>query len=572
MERPSVRLRTPGLIVLLLAILAAACAAPGTGVGSQSGAQQAGAPSSPTKRITAAVLADPPFVYARLNPPSTTGGTESMVHVGLTRFDRFGVRGPALAKEAPSVENGLWRVFPDGKMQLTWNLRPDAQWHDGTPFTSADVVFTANVVRDRDVPQLRDRRYDMIESVEAPDPHTVVVNWRQTYIEADALFTYDLGLPIAKHIVEGVYAENKAGLFEHAYWSTEFVGAGPYRLKEYVPSSHALLEANDRYVLGRPKVDVIEVKFIPESNTMIANLLSGTVDVGIGRNISLDQALQMRDNWRAGRMEIGYKSWHVIYPQLLNPTPAVVTDVQFRRALLQAIDREQMAETLIAGLSSVAHNYLNPQEPEHNEVMASVTQYAHDPRRSMQMIESLGYRLGADGGFRDADGQQLSVQLWANAQLDVPPKAALAIADYWQRAGVKTETSMMAPQMLADLERVTTFPSFTVSQNPDDKAYLQNFHSSNLPLPSNNFTGQNKPRYSNAEFDRLLDRFYVTISRGERTEVLRQIVAHISDQLPLMGLFYNVEPTMVNNRVLNVYARTQETDQGRNVHEWDVTR
>jgi ABC-type transport system substrate-binding protein len=221
-------------------------------------------------------------------------------------------------------------------------------------------------------------------------------------------------------------------------------------------------------------------------------------------------------------------------------------------------------------VSSVAHNYLNPQEPESRETDSLVTRYAYDPRRAAQLIEELGYRRAADGGFRDAGGQPLNVEIRANTQLDIPPKAALAIADYWGRAGVKTETFMMPTQMLRDLERVTTFPGFLVAQNPDDKGYMENFHSGNTPLAENSYTGQNKPRYNNPEFDALLDRYAVTIPRRERGEVLGRIVAHISDQLPLMGLFYNVEPTMVNNRLLNVFARTQETGQGRNVHEWDI--
>jgi peptide/nickel transport system substrate-binding protein len=525
------------------------------------------------KRIAAAVLGDPPFLYTKLNPRGTVGAPDDLldlVHVGLTHLDRFGVRGPRLSEEVPSVDNGLWRVFPDGRMQLTWRLKPDVEWHDGVPFTADDLVFTASMSRDRDLPQLRDRRYDLIESVEALDVRTVLVTWKQAYIGADGLFTYDLALPVPRHVLESLYAESKAGVLEHPYWNVEFMGAGAYRLREFVHGSHLLLDANPRYVLGQPRIDVIEVKFIPQSNTLIANMLAGAVDVAIGRNISLDQALQMRESWQAGRMEIGYKSWHVLYPQFVNPTPALVAEVQFRRAVLHAIDRQEMADVLLAGLSSVAHNYLNPQEPEHGEVDARVVRYAYDPRLAMQMIDALGPRRGADGGFRGADGQPLIVHLQANAQLDIPPKASLAIADYWRRIGLGVETSRIEPQMLGDLERQATFPSFEVAQNPDDKRYLANFHSSNAPLPTNSFVGQNKPRYNNPEWDALLDRFFVTIPRQERVEVLGRIVAHIADQLPLMGLFYNVEPTMVNNRLLNVYARAQDSGQGRNVHEWEL--
>src|SRR5439155_24788116 len=116
-------------------------------------------------------------------------------------------------------------------------------------------------------------------------------------------------------------------------------GAGPLKLRELVRSSHVVLQANDQYVLGRPKVDEVEVRFITDDNTLIGNLLSGAVDMTLGRGISLEQALQARDQWRDGKAE--FKSLDILvelYPQFLNPTPAVVANAQFRRALLHAID------------------------------------------------------------------------------------------------------------------------------------------------------------------------------------------------------------------------------------------
>ncbi len=564
--------RTPvGLLVLVGWLAALGCAAPAAPTGQQGSAAQPA--TAQTKHITVAVLGDPPFIYTKINPRGTVGSADDMVdllHVGLTHVDRAGVRGPRLASEVPTAENGLWQIFPDGRMQLTWKIDPKAHWHDGTPVTAEDMVFTAKVVQDRDLPLLRERVYDLIESIEAPDSRTVVSTWKQPYIEADALFTYALALPFPKHLLEAAHNEDKATFFDHPYWNTEFVGAGAFRLKEFVRSSHMLLEANPDYVLGRPKIDQMEVKFIPDSNPLITSLLAGTVDIAVGRNISLDQAVQVRDQWRNGRMDIGLKSWHVLYPQFVNPNPEVVADVRFRRALLHGIDREQLAETLVAGFSSVAHNYVNPQETEHQETDRNVARYEYDVRKAQQMIEELGYQRGADGMFRGGSGQPLTVSMDATGALDIPPKAMFAVADYWRRMGVEVETSVVPIQLSTNREHMSTFSSFQVSQNPDSKAYLTNFHSSNTPLPSNNFVGGNSPRYQNAQWDSLLERYFTTVPIRERTEVLSQIVAHISDQLPLMGLFYNAEPTMINNRLQNAWARAHESGQGRNVHEWEV--
>ena len=92
-------------------------------------------------------------------------------------------------------------------------------------------------------------------------------------------------------------------------------------------------------------------------------------------------------------------------------------------------------------------------------------------------------------------------------------------------------------------------------------------HSSEAALPENQFRRSNRVRYMNPDLDSLIDRYLVTIPWPERMEVGQQIVHHISDQLPIMGLLYNTEPMLISNRVLNVEARLGT----RNAHTWDLT-
>lgn len=557
----------PGLVALAVALAGCAPVAPPSSPDARG--QSAAAP----KRIVAAVMGDPHTLYNALNQNNSVPGIDALqelVHVGLTHADRFGVRGPRLAEAVPRVESGLWRVLPDGRMELTWTLRSDAAWHDGAPVTSADLLFTTRLEQDRELPVLRNRLYDSIEAVETPDARTVVVRWKRAYIDADEMFSYAFASPLPRHILERPYNEEKATFFEHPYWTTEYVGAGAYRVRNLVRGSHLILDANDRYVLGRPKIDVIEVRFILDSNTLLANLLAGAVDVTLGRTISLDQAVQIRDQWGAGRIDVGYKSWIVLYPQFLSPSPPIVADLQFRRALMHAIDRQQLADSLMAGMSAVAHNYLNPQEPEYRDTDRYLTRYEYDPQQAIRLIEALGYSRGQDGGFRDARGARLSVNIQTTGQLDIHTKTMYPVADFWQRIGVAVETFVTPAALVSDREHRATFPAFSLAQNPDDKGYLANFHSTTTPLAENNYVGGNRARYRNAAFDALLDQYFVTIPQQERVRLLGEIVGHITEQLTLMGLFYGAEPTAVSTRVENVWPRIQASTQARNAHEWDV--
>ena len=126
--------------------------------------------------------------------------------------------------------------------------------------------------------------------------------------------------------------------------------------------SHLLLTANDGYVLGRPRIDAVEVKFIVDPNTLIANVLAGTVQVTMGRGISLEQVEQVRGQWRDGSVDTAISSFVQLFPQFINPIPAIVgsPNPQFRRALMHAMNRQEMVDTIQYGAVPVAHVFVTP--------------------------------------------------------------------------------------------------------------------------------------------------------------------------------------------------------------------
>src|SRR5688500_3766682 len=111
-----------------------------------------------------------------------------------------------------------------------------------------------------------------------------------------------------------------------------------------------VLSANDTYILGRPRIDEIEIRMITDNNTMLANILANEIDFTLGRNLSFEQSQTVRQQWRDGTVRVGAASNPLItYPGFLYADPAVVRDVRFRRAWLQAINRQELAETLLPG-------------------------------------------------------------------------------------------------------------------------------------------------------------------------------------------------------------------------------
>ncbi len=109
-------------------------------------------------------------------------------------------------------------------MQTTWSIRRGSQWHDGAPFTSDDLRFTAQLLQGPELTFARNVAFGFVDRLETPDPTTLVVWWKRPYIEADGLFTNP---PLPRHLLERPYAEEKGTLHLIPYWIDDFVGTGP---------------------------------------------------------------------------------------------------------------------------------------------------------------------------------------------------------------------------------------------------------------------------------------------------------------------------------------------------------
>jgi peptide/nickel transport system substrate-binding protein len=375
-----------------------------------------------------------------------------------------------------------------------------------------------------------------------------------------------------RHILEPAFQDAKDKFLELPYWGQDYVGPGPYRIKEWAVGSHALLTAVDDFVLGRPKIDEIVFRYISDSNTLLANLMAGEIDATMGAGMSHDQALEVKDKWKDGRLEMDAASWMAAFPQLRSPDPPVIGDVRFRRALLYALDRQTLADTLLPGMSGVAHSPIGPDQPWYEAIQPQVVKYEYDPGKARQNIEGLGYSQGSDGMFRDASGQPLTIEARTNDGWDFHLKTLFPVADYWQRAGVRVETRVLNRAEAQDRATRTNFPGFEVIRNPTQVERLLIFHSSQIRTPENNYVGANYMSYRNAQWDGLLDTFFSTIPFDERTEALGRIVHMMTDQVLVAGIIYESDPYLISNRIVNMGPPhgSVNSPEAWNAQEWDV--
>jgi ABC-type transport system substrate-binding protein len=152
----------------------------------------------------------------------------------------------------------------------------------------------------------------------------------------------------------------------------------------------------------------------------------------------------------------------------------------------------------------------------------------------------------------------------------VNQQAMLAVADYWQRVGIAAETFVIPRQQAQDPAYRAEFPGVELVRNSADRDGLKRHPSALTPLPENGYRGTNRTRYINPDFDALLTRYFTTIPVQPRAEAFGDVIRHMTDQVIVLGLFYDMDTTVIGDRLVNVGPRKLGSTQARNAEQWDV--
>jgi len=492
------------------------------------------------------------------------------VHQALTTYDDRGATNPMLAAELPSQENGAWVVRPDGSMQTTYKLRPNITWQDGVPMRSSDFGFGWTLVQDRDLPISGRPLADKVASLSYPDDTTLVIEWSTTYPLAAALTGADLpALP--RHILEAPYRADKETFIIHPYWKRDFVGVGPYRLAEWEPGSHLVLRAYDGYYRGRAKIDTIIVRFIPDENAIVANLLSGNADGIIKNSINFEQSMFVKREWeKAGKNPLVIAQtthWRMLAVQFRDPRPREMLDVRVRRGLLHAIDRQALVNVAVDGQSPVSHSFVPPDDARWDAVQGGMARYEYDPRRALELLAEAGWRRTADDATINPNAT-LTLETSSGGLEQI----GTISADYLKQIGVGVNLVVLSPGESRDTQRVAQFPSLMTTSIPLAFEHnLGRIHGPNCPSEQTRWTGLNSGCYQSPEHDRIIGTIGSTIEPNRLRDLWRDLVKHQSEELPVLPLFFNVTISLFREGVTGARGDTKpRTNMTWNVYEWDV--
>ncbi|HZT09350.1 MAG TPA: peptide ABC transporter substrate-binding protein [Chloroflexota bacterium] len=504
------------------------------------------------------------------------GNLKLAVHQSLANYDDRGGLHPMLAESLPSRDDGSWVVRSDGTMTTTYRLRPGVTWHDGTPLTSADFVFGWQVTKDPDVPMRNRNIARRITGIDVPDDRTLVIEWDTTYPFANALVDDQIG-PMPRHLLEQQYTENKEHFADLPYWTRQFVGVGPYRLQDWEAGSHLTLRAYDQFYAGRPKIDALVFQFIPDPQTTVANLLAGSIDGAIPRALDFSDVSSVKSQWeQAGRKPLAIiqpTHWRVFEPQLRRQlaNPPEILDVRVRRALLSAIDRQALVDTLLDGTLPVSDTFFFPEDAKWDWVKDVVVKYEFDLRKAVDSLSAVGWVRGPSGSIVDASGKQVSIPVETSAGAQSEQELSI-IAANWRDLGFAVDQHVRTAAEARDNRLNSIFPGFSASAGPLTFEHLSTrLHSASCPGDANRWTGPNHGCYQNPEFDRLLDGLQSAIEPNDQRALYRSLVRIQTEDLPVFPLYFNPQAMIFREGVVGIRGDTQpRTAMTWNAGEWDV--
>jgi len=540
-----------------------------------------GTPASPASNTSAASAPSPAtasqpdrtLVIAIRGEPGTLNGkrggglnliaVRQIINADLARLDESDGVHPMLAESLPQLNSDSWRVSADGKMETTFRLRPNLTWHDGQPLTADDFVTAWKVYTTTPIGGFDPTPQNLMDEVVAPDPRTVVIRWKQPFPDAGQLDNKFSPLPA--HLLDQPLRDLDSDAFVNLpYWTQEYVGAGPYRLEHWEPGAYLDLRAFPGFALGRPKIERVRLQIISDPNTAVSNLLADATHVALDNTIRFEQARVLRDQWGGGSrgsvllsasdrrfLQVQFR------PDLANPR--TIVDRRVRAALAHAIDRQALSDGLLDGQGILMDTMIFPQERWFPAVDKAIAKYAYDTRRAEQLLNEVGYTKGPDGIFTSPTDGRLALELRVSAGGQNEQQNDI-IVDGWKRFGVDASSNPFPVARLQDGQYRASFPALqgSVGGSPDS------LMSAGIPRPDNRWNGPNRGAWSNPDFDRLFTAFNGSLDPNERTQSIVQALKLVSDELPVITLYYD----------FNVIAHVAEVQGPReggdawNVYEW----
>lgn len=462
-------------------------------------------------------------------------------------FNYLATQSPVDGTMAPDLAD-YWEVAGDG-MTYTFHLNKDARWHDGEPVTAHDVVMTFDaVMAENSISPLGSEFTGSVASHRAIDDYTYEIVSKQPV----ALFLEKTvaAIPIMPAHIWGEipYEEWASSPGSTGTDPSQVVGSGPFRFTEWVLGDHVTVERNPDYWLPDqvPNLDTFTIRVITEPESAVQSVIAGESDTMRGMAPTQIERVE-QGNPDVEIVTYDTMSWMAM---VMNGDPernSFFADVEVRRALQYAVDRELIVEQMLNGLGTPAVGVQPPTSPAYAPDRVT-TVYTYDPDKAREMLEAAGW-VDEDGdGIREKDGVRFSVEYPFGDGVPVNEQLVPYITQMYGEVGVEvTPAALPIPTLNEQIIGGNyDLSSVNITWTLDDLGVL--YRCDAFPP-----AGFNLPRYCNPEYDRLNDLAIVELDAEKRRELIIE-QGNISNDDAHWGLLYFGKAVVpLNKRVHNIF-------------------
>ncbi|HEX3548856.1 MAG TPA: peptide ABC transporter substrate-binding protein [Candidatus Elarobacter sp.] len=493
-----------------------------------------------------------------LNPLLSTLQIEAMVQGflmdPLVATDERGVDVPVLAAVVPTLENG--GISRDG-LTITYRLRHGVRWHDGAPFTSADVAFTVHAIMNPATAVATRHGYELIARVDTPNPYTAVFHLKRRFAPAVHVFFADSDAPymiVPQHVLARYPDLNRVPFNQHP------IGTGPFRFVRWLRGDRLEFAANDDYFLGKPKLRRVVIHLIPDENTIVSEMRARAIDWFHQATPRTYPQLRRIDG-----IDVRLVSMNANDSIMFNTTRPPFDDRNVRRAVGLAIDkpllvREATFDTTVPATEDLP-SFLWAFDPH-----AGTTK--RDLPRAKALLEAAGWTPAADG-IRFKNGKRLVMGLAFRTDSVTDRNRGVLIASMLKDAGIDVDLKGYTSSLLYGP------PGSGILADGKFDAALQTWYAGVDPENSTQLVCAERPphgfnwdRYCNPAMDRAERDAVSHYERPARKRAYATIEELLARDAPFVYLWWPRQIEAVNSDLKNF--RPNGVVESWNAWEWSL--
>ncbi len=466
-------------------------------------------------------IGDASVLLPVLASDSASSDINGLIYNGLVKYDKDLNLVGELAER--------WEISEDNLI-IRFYLRKDVRWQDGTPFTSKDVEYTYKVYVDPKTPTAYAGDFLRVKELRVIDDYTVEVFYDKLY--APALASWGQSI-LPSHLLEGKEITESP-------LKRNPVGTGPYKFKEWNTGEKTQLESYHDYFEGRPYIDRVLTRVIPDLATMFLELKAGRLDqMGL---TPLQYQRQTDNEWFKQHFN-KFKYLAFSYSYLgYNLKDWKFQDKKVRQALTTAINRDSIVEGVLLGLGDVAYT---PYKPDTFWYNPNVKKFPYDPEKAKRMLEEAGWKDTDGDGIIDKDGKPFEFTIITNHGNDIRKNAAIIIQKDLKKVGIEVKIRV--------IEWAAFIKNFINKRNFEacllgwgigiDPNQIDIWNSAKTSESELNFIS-----YNNPEVDKMLELGVSTYNRDERKKYYDEFQQMISEDQPYTFLFVQHSLPIISSR------------------------